>query len=111
MLAQDGELDGRRYIDAALIREARTVQVEDEDPVMGPMRMGLGFGLHSSLFEAPTEQSFHWGGMGGSFMIMVPEHRLAVAYAMNHYVTEDEEIFDERQPLLWDIVKRELRDR
>ena len=70
ILAMDGQLDGERYLSKSMVDEAAREQVFAEDPYMGWVSYGLGFGLHSAMFRAATPTSFHWGGYGGSWGLM-----------------------------------------
>ncbi len=83
MLAMGGELDGRVYLSPEILKEATTEQVHEQEPFLGELRLGLGFGLDSPGFRSPTPDSFHWGGHGGSWCFMDPSRRLAGAYVMN----------------------------
>ena len=58
-------------------------QADGTDLVLGlPMRMGMGYGLSSSLLPIGDRACF-WGGYGGSFIFMDQEAELTVAYMMN----------------------------
>jgi hypothetical protein len=61
-----GTLDGVRYVSSDLIDEAGRLQAEGICPLLGPIRLGLGLGLSSEAYSAPSLTSLHWGGMGGS---------------------------------------------
>lgn len=84
MLANNGEFNGHNFLSPDIIGQASTEQVHDTDPMLGELRLGLGFGLDGSSFRAPTPQSFHWGGLGGSWCFMDPSRKLAGAYVMNN---------------------------
>jgi CubicO group peptidase (beta-lactamase class C family) len=83
MLANAGELDGRRHLAVTTVAAAHSEQSYAKDELLGWCRLGLGFGLHSREFPAPTETSFHWGGYGGSFLTMDPVTRMSCAYTPN----------------------------
>ncbi len=89
MLTLGGELDGRRYLSSETVREATREQLYAEDLMFGPMRRGLGFGLDSKEFPAPTPTTFHWGGFGGSFITMDSESGITCAYAPNRLLSGD----------------------
>lgn len=97
--AMGGELDGVRYLSEKTIAQASSEQIYAKDPYLGGwVRLGLGFGLNSNEFRAPSPTAFHWGGMGGSFGIMDPGNRISCGYAMNNLV---DGAFDRRSRRLW----------
>jgi CubicO group peptidase (beta-lactamase class C family) len=89
MMAMGGTLDGRRYLSREVIEEAATEQSYEDDHLMGWCRYGLGFGLDSESFVAPTATTFHWGGYGGSFSTMDLATGLSVAFAPNRLLLGD----------------------
>jgi hypothetical protein len=48
-----------------------------------PVRFGLGFGLASKEFPLPFPNAFHWGGYGGSSVIMEPDAKACWSYVPN----------------------------
>ncbi len=92
IMALGGELDGTRFLSGRIVDEAATEQVFAEDPMFGWLRMGLGFGLHSTLFPAPTPTAFHWGGYGGSWAMMDPKSQLSLGYAPNNWIVDLESL-------------------
>ena len=104
ILAMNGELDGRRYLSPETVEMAATEQSYSECPMIGMVRFGLGFGLHSDGFSAPTPSSFHWGGYGGSSVVMDTPTGLSFAYAPNNMVVTDEVGDDPRIKRLWDAL-------
>jgi CubicO group peptidase (beta-lactamase class C family) len=48
-----------------------------------PVRFGLGFGLASKEFPLPFPNAFHWGGNGGSSLVMEPDARACWSYVPN----------------------------
>jgi len=104
-----GQLDGIRFLSAELVDEARKEQVFAPDTPLGPIHLGLGFGLHDDAYPAPTPSSFHWGGYGGSFIIMDVETGVSCAYAMNKLTTESSPISGPRQERLWPALGDDLR--
>lgn len=88
LLAMKGELDGERYLSSALVEEASREQLYEVDPIMGALKLGLGFGLHSKEFPAPTQTCFHWGGFGGSWGVMDPATGLSLGYAPNRLIVD-----------------------
>jgi CubicO group peptidase (beta-lactamase class C family) len=107
MVANGGVFDGRSYLSRATINEASKEQCHDEDPMLGDLRLGLGFGLDGSGFPAPTPNSFHWGGYGGSWCFMDTKRRLAGAYVMNNCFVMDEwgEFEDRRMNRLFATIR------
>jgi len=105
-----GELDGIRFLSAELVDEARKEQVFAPQTPLGPLRLGLGFGLHGDAYPAPTPSCFHWGGYGGSFVIMDVETGVSCAYAMNKLTTESSPVSGPRQERLWPALGDDLRD-
>ena len=61
IIALSGKVHGNRYLSRHMVEQAATEQVYAKDPGFGWLKMGLGFGLHSDLFPAPTPTSlgFH----------------------------------------------------
>jgi len=84
ILANGGEVDGRRYLSEAGCRRALELQVEGQDLVMhAPARFGLGFGLAGPSLPAPNPNTLFWGGYGGSLAIIDMDARTSFGYAMN----------------------------
>jgi len=81
VLACDGSLYGHELMSEETVRNARREHVYMHDPFLGaPVRRGLGFGLASAEFPLPFPDSFHWGGYGGSSVIMEPERKACWSY-------------------------------
>jgi CubicO group peptidase (beta-lactamase class C family) len=84
ILANGGEVDGRRYLSEAGCRRALELQVEGHDMVLNiPARFGLGFGLAGGALPLPNDSTIYWGGYGGSLAIIDMQNRAAFGYAMN----------------------------
>ena len=79
VIACRGEVDGHRYVSEEAVAEAGREQSFAHDEMLGPLRLGLGFGLDSEGFPAPTPTTLHWGGYGGSFLTMDPATGSAAA--------------------------------
>jgi CubicO group peptidase (beta-lactamase class C family) len=107
--AMGGALDEHRYLSQATVDEATSVQVDDIDPLAGPLRLGLGFGLHGPGLPAPTPTCFHWGGYGGSYGVMDRATGISCGYAMNNLVVGDKLLDDRRQMRLWDTLGAVMR--
>jgi len=81
ILACGGTVQGHAFLSEATTRLARTEQIYTRDLVLdSPVRFGLGFGLASAEFPLPFENAFHWGGYGGSSLIMEPDRRACWSY-------------------------------
>jgi len=89
IVANNGVWDGQRILSPEIIALAGTEQAYGADPYLGMIRWGLGFGLHSKEFPAPTPTSMHWGGFGGSWGMMDPQARISVGYAPNNWMAPD----------------------
>lgn len=96
MLAMGGELDGRRYLSQGIVDEASSQQHVGVDELLGPVRYGLGFGLHSVDFPAGTPTTFHWGGYGGSFVTMDQVSGISAAFTPNQLLVGDSHGSDPR---------------
>lgn len=81
VLACGGGLDGQRLLSADTARLAGEEQIYSHDLVLDmPVRFGLGFGLVSDEFPLPFPNAFHWGGYGGSSLIMEPDRQACWSY-------------------------------
>ena len=101
IVATGGEFDGTRFMSEAVLAEAGRTQVEGIDPYLGPIRMGLGLGLDTTIFPAPTPTSSHWGGYGGSWGVMDPAAKVSAGYAMNKIAFADTLAPEPRAVRLW----------
>lgn len=99
-----GELDGIRYLSPEILEEAFKVQVHAKDLLFGPVNMGLGFGLHSEAFPAPTPTSAHWGGYGGALSLMDPATGISFGYAMNNLILVGGSMNEPRFHRMWDAL-------
>ena len=89
ILAMNGKLDGHTFLSPETIDLALTQQSYRHDLVIDmPVRYGFGMGLSSKEFECPGERSLHWGGAGGSIVIMDLDSRTCLAYAMNRMLPD-----------------------
>jgi CubicO group peptidase (beta-lactamase class C family) len=107
MLAADGQIRSKQILSSEMVRTARTEQAHSIDPMLGELRLGLGFGLDGSNFPAPTPEAFHWGGYGGSWCFMDTTRRLAGAYVMNHCIVPGDmtDLWDMRLKRNFDLVR------
>ena len=104
VVASGGEVGGRRYLSREIVTEAGREQSFKHDEVLGPLRLGLGFGLDSDGFPAPTPTTMHWGGLGGSFLTMDPASGLACGYAPNQLVIGESPGDDPRLATYWRLL-------
>ncbi len=87
IFAMQGRLGWRRYLSKRMVAEAAREQIYGEDLYIGMIRWGLGFGLDSVDFPAPSPTSFHWGGAGGSWGVMDPKSQVSLGYAPNNFLS------------------------
>lgn len=89
VLANDGEVDGRRYLSAAASRRAFEVAFEGFDHLTGdvPARTSIEFGLRDAragaIIDLPHDDMIWGGGFGGSFLVVDRKNRTSFGYAMN----------------------------
>ena len=110
MIAMNGELEGRRYLSSTTIDQAATEQSYAEDEVLGWARYGLGFGLDSPEYPAPTPSTIHWGGYGGSFLTMDPRSGISCGFAQNQLMIGDAWGTDPRITGFWRLLGEITRD-
>ena len=106
IMAAGGAVDGRRYLSRATVDDAAREHSDAEDQLMGPVRRGLFFGLHSDAFPAPTPTTIHWGGYGGSWLTMDPESGISCAYTPNRWLIA--EAWYRRQFKQWRVLSDAL---
>lgn len=87
VMAMSGRPWWRRYLSKAIIAEAGREQIYAEDLYIGRIRWGLGFGLDSVDYPAPSPTAFHWGGVGGSWGLMDPASCISFGYAPNNFLS------------------------
>jgi CubicO group peptidase (beta-lactamase class C family) len=91
VVACGGSLDGKKYLSIDTLEKAIEEQICGMDLVMGPIRFGLGWGLPSKEDSYPpnweTRRACHWGGFGGSVLLMDLDTKMCFAYAMNNMVS------------------------
>ena len=104
VVACGGEVEGRRYLTREILTEARREQSFAEDEMFGPMRLGLGFGMDSHGFPAPTPTTLHWGGYGGSFLTMDPESGVSCGFAPNQLLVGEGFGNDSRLTTYWRLL-------
>jgi CubicO group peptidase (beta-lactamase class C family) len=76
VLSCGGTVRGVRLLSSAGCERARQPQYHGIDQLLGAsVRYGMGYGIF--------DRSIGWGGWGGSLVMVDPDARLTVAYAMN----------------------------
>jgi CubicO group peptidase (beta-lactamase class C family) len=88
-VAGDGRLDGRHIVGPEAMARATTLRIEGVDEVLGvPARWGAGFLLNTDGLYGPEPLAYGHSGWGGSFVLVDPVRRTAIAYAMNRMGTD-----------------------
>ena len=83
-LAADGVVDGLRLLGPNTLALATMERFRGIDEVLGvPARWGAGFLLNTDGLYGPEEKAFGHSGWGGSFVMVDPVRRFAMAYTMN----------------------------
>lgn len=85
ILANNGELEGRRLVSTESIEDFSRERVAGQDMVgMLESRFGLGYALPTALSPyASVGTAFGHSGLGGSVGFADPKHRISFGYAMN----------------------------
>ncbi len=82
-----GTVDGVQLLRPETVEKIFEVQCDGPDLVLAmlPITWGLGFALPkpASLTYIPDGKICFWGGWGGSWETMNPDHRTTIAYVMN----------------------------
>ncbi len=110
IVALGGEVEGRRYLSPGMITQAGEEQSYAEDRVLGWCRYGLGLGLHTDDYPAPTPTTMHWGGYGGSFLTMDPVTSITSVFAQNQLLTSGGPRGDARRAEFWRLLGEVTRD-
>jgi CubicO group peptidase (beta-lactamase class C family) len=104
IVALKGTVDGRRYVSPEIIATAGQEQSFTEDRMVGWVRYGLGFGLHTDEYPAPTPTTMHWGGYGGSFLTMDPASGISCGYAQSQLLLDGGPFLDRRRVEYWRLL-------
>jgi CubicO group peptidase (beta-lactamase class C family) len=104
IIAQRGTVDGHRYLSPEIIAAAGTEQSYADDEFVGWVRYGLGFGLHTDVYPAPTPTTMHWGGYGGSFLTMDPASGISCGYAQSQLLLDGGPFLDRRRVEFWRLL-------
>jgi CubicO group peptidase (beta-lactamase class C family) len=84
IIAGRGEARGVRLLSAEGTDPIFEVQADGIDKVLGVQeRMGMGYGLSNPPEMPLGPRACHWGGYGGSLIIVDQDAELAVCYVMN----------------------------
>lgn len=111
-LAQGGELDGVRLLDASVIDQFRSEQVNGKDAILQfPTRIGVGFTLNDDEKKfGPNEKAFGHQGMGGSVGFADPENTISMGYVMNQGKMVSVSNPDRRWIVLRDAIYQSLQN-
>lgn len=88
ILANHGTVMGKHFVSDDLAKHAWQEQIYSHDLVLEErVRYSLGFGLNSKEWPLPdiSANGFHWGGAGGSGLIMCPDNRASWSYVPNYF--------------------------
>jgi CubicO group peptidase (beta-lactamase class C family) len=84
LLANGGEVNGKRLMSEAGCRKALELQIEGTDLILAMhARFGMGFGLPGEWLEAPHPDCLFWPGAGGALTVIDMKSRMSFGYAMN----------------------------
>ncbi|MCV7069074.1 beta-lactamase family protein [Mycolicibacterium farcinogenes] len=87
VISLGGTVNGVTLLKPGTVESAFEPQIEGPDVVLlgHPLRWGLGFGLPQTetVPYVPEGKICFWGGWGGSWETMNPDHRATFAYVMN----------------------------
>jgi len=88
--ANHGEFLGHRFLSKATLEFALQEQSYDADIAVldEKIRRGFGLGINSVEFPCPSDQCLHWGGQGGSFLMMDLASKTSIAYVPNNWMGE-----------------------
>jgi CubicO group peptidase (beta-lactamase class C family) len=85
IVANDGVWNDERILSPEIVARAGREHAYGPDAYLGMVRMGLGFGIDSAEYPAPTPTTIHWDGFGGSFGVMDPRAGVSVGYVPNNW--------------------------
>lgn len=109
VVAGRGAVEDHRFLDGKWIDMAGRGEVYEQCPLMGWLRFGLGFGLHSDRYPLPTPNMMGWGGSGGSWAIADPSFGFSLGYAPNNFDPNRQPI-DPRLVAIGRSVRKLARD-
>lgn len=88
IIANGGELDGKRLLSKEIIEKALDSRTHGRDLVINmPIKFGLGFATNDKggIVDkfCPNPRTLYWGGYGGSLIIADLDEKMSFGYAMN----------------------------
>ena len=84
-----GEVAAGRLLSPQTLAQATQLRISGVDEVLGvPARWGAGFLLNSDGLYGPSAATFGHSGWGGSFAMVDPGRKAALAYTMNRMGTD-----------------------
>lgn len=84
LIANGGEVNGKRVMSEAGCRKALELQIEGHDLCLSMQaRFGMGFGLPGQWLQAPHSECLFWPGAGGALAVIDMKSRMSFGYAMN----------------------------
>ena len=84
-----GEVAAGRLLSPQTLAQATRLRISGVDEVLGvPTRWAAGFLLNTDGLYGPSEATFGHSGWGGSFALVDPDRKLALAYTMNRMGTD-----------------------
>ncbi len=84
LLANGGEVGGKRLMSEAGCRKALELQIQGVDLILAmPARFGMGFGLPGEWLKTPHADCLFWPGAGGALSVIDMKSRMSFGYAMN----------------------------
>ncbi|MFD6269205.1 serine hydrolase domain-containing protein [Nocardia asteroides] len=90
LIANGGELGGRRFLGPATIDQIFREQADGVDlALLTPLRFGIGYGLPrpQTFPHIPDGRVCWWAGYGGSMVVNDLDRRVTFAYTMNRMAT------------------------
>lgn len=84
-----GEVAAGRLLSPQTLAQATALRISGVDEVLGvPARWAAGFLLNTDGLYGPSEATFGHSGWGGSFALVDPDRKFALAYTMNRMGTD-----------------------
>lgn len=84
-----GEVAAGRLLSPQTLAQATALRISGVDEVLGvPARWAAGFLLNTDGLYGPSEATFGHSGWGGSFAMVDPDRKVALAYTMNRMGTD-----------------------
>lgn len=84
-----GEVAAGKLLSPQTLAQATALRISGVDEVLGvPARWAAGFLLNTDGLYGPSEATFGHSGWGGSFAMVDPDRKVALAYTMNRMGTD-----------------------